>query len=295
VSVDHYENFPVASWLCPSHLRDAVRAIYAFARTADDLADEGHDPPALRLARLTDYRQALQRCEQGLAPQAPWQAVFAQLGPAIRRHDLPTGLLHDLLDAFCQDTANPIYADRVGLLAYCSKSANPVGRLMLHLAGVNDAISLAQSDDICSALQLINFWQDPSVDLARQRCYFTREDARAHGIDLDQGLPRCEDTPCTQAMVQQLCQWAFELMCAGAPLALRVPGRFGWELRLVVQGGLRILERIQAMDFRTLSARPRLGAGDAPLLLWRALRMSATQPAPGMAHYGRRLPLGAQA
>ena len=282
VSVEHYENFPVASILCPPALRPAVVAIYHFARTADDLADEGDASPAQRLGQLAAYRQALQQACQGPADPAAWPAVFTPLGAAIRRHALPVALLQDLLTAFEQDTGNPIYPDRQSLLAYCRLSANPVGRLMLHLAGVDDARALAESDAICSALQLINFWQDPSIDLPRGRVYLPLADARRHGVALDAALAG-RDSPATQALLRELCLWAAELMQQGAPLACRVPGRLGWELRLVVQGGLRILETIGAMQYRTLGQRPTLRSRDMAPMLWRALRMRQARSTPGFA------------
>ena len=193
---------------------------------------------------------------------------------------MPLSLLTDLLDAFTQDTHNPRYADRAQLLDYCRRSANPIGRLMLHMAGVQGAQALAQSDAICSALQLINFWQDPSVDLPRGRHYVPEADARQHGLTLDQ-LAQQADSPASQALLRALCHWAGALMTEGAPLACQVPGRLGWELRLVVQGGLRILERISAMQYRTLRQRPTVGAPDLPLMLWRALRMRPARPTPG--------------
>ena len=282
VSVDHYENFPVASWLCPPAMRGAVIAIYHFARTADDIADEGTATPAQRRADLARYRHALQQAAAGRIDPTAWPQVFGPLAAAIVRHQLPLALLDDLLDAFLQDTGNPRYADRAQLLDYCRRSANPIGRLMLHLAGVGDAVSLAQSDAVCSALQLINFWQDPSVDLPRGRHYVPESEARRHGLNLDE-LQAGRDSPASQALLRELCRWAAALMREGAPLACRVPGRLGWELRLVVQGGLRILEKIDRLQYRTLSQRPVLGAGDAPLMLWRALRMRPAAPAPGFA------------
>ena len=282
VSVDHYENFPVASLLCPPAMRAAVTAIYHFARTADDIADEGDAPADQRRDQLDRYRTALRAAAAGRVEAAHWPEVFTPLAEAITRQQLPLPLLDDLLDAFLQDTGNPRYADRAQLLDYCRRSANPIGRLMLHLAGVSDARSLAQSDDICTALQLINFWQDHSTDLPRGRLYVPLADAQRHGLLLDQ-LRAGGDTPTTEALLRELCHWAAALMHQGAPLACRVPGRLGWELRLVVQGGLRILERIGQMHYRTLGQRPVLGAVDFPIMLWRALRMRAAAPTPGFA------------
>ena len=275
MSVDHYENFPVASVLCPPAMRASVQAIYHFARTADDLADEGTASAGERLLQLQRYRTALDAAASGQPLDAAWPEVFGPLAKAIQHDQLPIGHLHALLDAFVQDAANPLYETRGALLDYCTRSANPVGRLMLHLAGVHDAPSLLHSDSICSALQLINFWQDPSVDLPRGRSYFPSAELAQHGLT-QADLAAGRDTPATQALLEGLCRWAGDLMCSGAPLALRVPGRLGWELRLVVQGGLRILERIRRMHYRTLAQRPALGTSDLPPMLWHALRMPRT-------------------
>jgi squalene synthase HpnC len=274
--VQHYENFPVASWLCPPGLRRPVAAIYWFARTADDIADEGNATEGDRLADLLTYRNDLQACLSGKAGSGRWPSVFDSLGRAAADFALPPRPLFDLLDAFRQDVEKTRdgagYADRAELLDYCSRSANPVGRLLLHLYGVHDAASLAHSDAICSALQLINFWQDPSLDVPRGRYYLPARDCLRHGMD-----PAAPGTwrthPQAPALVRELCDWAGELMRSGAPLVRRVPGRAGWELRLVVQGGLRILHRIERLGYRTMQQRPKLGPADLPAMLWRAARM----------------------
>lgn len=274
--IEHYENFPVASWLCPPGLRRPVAAIYGFARTADDIADEGSATVDERLRDLFTYRNDLSACLQGNTWSGRWPRVFAALAAAARDFALPSQPLHALLDAFEQDVrktaAGAGYADRAELLDYCSRSANPVGRLLLHLYGVGDAQALAQSDAICSALQLINFWQDLGVDVPRRRYYLPAADCRRHGID-----PSAPGTwashPSGPALVAELCAWARELMLSGAPLVHRVPGRAGWELRLVVQGGLRILHRIERLGHRTLQSRPRISAVDVPPMLWAAARM----------------------
>ena len=275
VSIEHYENFPVASWLCPPALRPAIMAIYGFARTADDLADEGDASAGQRLRDLADYRADLRAVAAGRAPSPRWAArVFAPLARAIAEHRLPLPLLEDLLDAFEQDLVKTDYGTRAELLDYCRRSANPVGRLLLHLYGIDDADALRQSDAICSALQLINFWQDFTVDGPRGRIYAPLEDRRRHGVE-GQDLLSLRDSPAARALIAELCAWARALMADGAPLVHRIPGRAGWELRLVVQGGLRILDRLQAMRFAALLRRPTVGAADAPLLLWRALTMNA--------------------
>jgi squalene synthase HpnC len=276
VSVHHYENFPVASLLCPPALRPAVVAIYRYARTADDIADEGSADAGTRLAELADYRRNLAAALEGRPAGPRWRPVFEPLALNIRRHGLPASALHALLDAFEQDVRNPVYADRAGLLAYCQLSASPIGRLLLHLYGQQGAQALRQSDAICSALQLINFWQDLGLDVSRGRHYVPDSDLARHAMARAELQPGAA-TRASRDLVRDLCGWSRELMLAGAPLAVALPGRAGWELRLVVQGGLRILEKIARMDYATLERRPTLRAMDALPLAWRALMM-ATQP-----------------
>lgn len=274
--ITHYENFPVASWLCPAHLRPPIAAIYHFARTADDIADEGDADPAERLASLQVYRNALQQAATEGTVFADWPHVFGPLQGAIRQHALPVQYLHDLLDAFVQDIEKTRdgtgYADDAELLDYCRRSANPVGRLLLHLYGVHDTEALAQSDAICTALQLINFWQDLSVDIPRGR-YYLSDAARA-----EYGVPQTDiraqrQTLNATKLIASCAHAAKARMLKGSPLVHTLPGRAGWELRLVVQGGLRILDKIEALQFATLGKRPVVRAWDAPLLLWRAWRM----------------------
>ncbi len=281
--VDHYENFPVASWLCPPRLRAPIAALYRYARQADDIADEGGAGAAQRLADLAAYRAELERLYAGQTPaDARWAGIFGALARAVRAHRLPKEPLHALLDAFEQDVRYTAegrrYPDQASLLDYCRRSADPVGRLLLHLYGVQDEASLRQSDAICSALQLINFWQDLGQDLRRGRHYLPLDALTRHGVD-EAGLLASELSPqqdaASRALLQQLCAEARALMLAGAPLALRLPGRIGWELRLVVQGGLLILDRIAQLQHRSWRERPRLGAADLPRLLWRAARMRA--------------------
>ena len=270
--VSHYENFPVASILCPPALRPAIAAIYWFARTADDIADEGDATPQRRLDDLAAYRLDLAACAQGQPVSARWPAVFKALERVIRQFALPTDLLGDLLSAFEQDVVKTRYAAQADLLNYCRLSANPVGRLLLHLYKVQDATSLQQSDCICSALQLINFWQDLSVDIPRGRIYLPADSWLASEVTEDQ-LQGLQITPATTALVKSNVVWAQSLMLAGAPLVKKVPGRAGWELRLVVQGGLRIAEKIEQLGFATLLQRPKLKAWDLVVMAWRALRM----------------------
>jgi hydroxysqualene synthase len=277
VSVEHYENFPVASVLCPPRLRPAIVAIYRYARTADDIADEGTATAADRLSDLQAYRVDLQAVATGRQPGPRWRPVFEPLGTAIAAHGLPVALLGDLLSAFEQDVVKSTYADRRELLDYCRRSANPVGRLLLHLYGIDDAESLRRSDCICSALQLANFWQDWGLDAARGRFYVPLADLVRHP-GTTEAVSACRDTAATRALLAELVAWTRATMAEGAPLACAVPGRAGLELRLVVQGGLAILDRIQRLDHATLATRPVLGWTDLPAMLWKAVSMRAPQP-----------------
>jgi squalene synthase HpnC len=276
--VSHYENFPVASWLCPPRLRPPIAAIYHFARTADDIADEGNAPAAQRLADLEAFRADLHAIAQGQPHSGRWPVVFEALAPQLRAFALPVPLLNDLLSAFTQDVvynkSGRWYENDTELLDYCARSANPVGRLLLHLYGITNARSLAQSDAICSALQLINFWQDLSRDIPLGRYYLPLDSLAAHNV-LQQDLLALRQTPNAIKLIASRAHSAWVLMQNGFNLPLQVPGRAGWELRLVVQGGLRILERIEQQGYTTLSTRPSLGKWDVVVMLWRALRMGA--------------------
>ena len=278
MSVNHYENFPVASLLCPPALRPAIRAIYAYARTADDLADEGAAPAAERLADLAAYEVELRAVAAGQAPSSRWRAVFEPLAHTLHAHSLPLQLLTDLLSAFRQDVVQHDHADRAALLDYCRRSANPVGRLLLHLYGIADAAALRQSDAICTALQLANFWQDLSLDLRRGQLTIPLADCARHGVSAA-ALRAGEDSAAVHALVREMVGWARALMHSGAPLAHRIGGRAGWELRFVVQGGLRILQRIDALGSGTLQQRPTLHWYDTPALAWNALWMRQRHPA----------------
>lgn len=270
--VSHYENFPVASRLCPPRLRPAIMAIYGFARTADDIADEGDALPQTRLDALAAYRNDLMATVAGQAASKRWSGVFERLGPMITQFALPVNLLTDLLSAFEQDVVKQRYASQAELFDYCRRSANPVGRLLLHLYGVNDAQALEESDCICTALQLINFWQDLSVDIPRGRIYLPADAWGRHGVDETQLLSLRSDQN-TINLIADCARSARATMLKGSQLVKKVPGRGGWELRLVVQGGLRILDRIEALGFNTLQQRPKLGPWDVAVMGWRALWM----------------------
>ena len=276
--VSHYENFPVASWLCPPRLRPAITAIYWFARTADDIADEGDAAPQTRLDDLAAYRADLLATAAGEALSPRWAALFTRLGSVITQFALPVSLLADLLSAFEQDVVKQRYASTAELLDYCARSANPVGRLLLHLYGVHDEASLQQSDCTCSALQLINFWQDLSVDIPRGRIYLPADAWVRHGVDEAQ-LLRLESKQNTIDLIADCARSARASMLKGSELPAsvgRLLGGFtGWraalELRCVIQGGLRILDKIEALKFATLAQRPALGKWDALVIFWKAL------------------------
>ena len=254
--VDHYENFPVASWLLPAALRAPIEAIYGFARGADDIADEGTARDADRLAGLARYAAALDAIERDETP-----AGFEKIAAAVREHDLPVPLLRDLLDAFSQDVTTKRYADYARVLDYCRRSANPIGRLLLHLFRMTDASSLAESDAICTSLQLVNFWQDVAIDWKKGRVYIPAEDLdRFQVTEGDIDAARTGER-WTRLMAFQ-CARSRQLLMSGAPLGRRLPGRMGLEIRATVAGGARILDRIDAAQGDVFRKRPVLKAWD---------------------------------
>lgn len=269
MAIDHYENFPVASFLLPARLRPAVEAIYRFARSADDLADEGDALPAARLAALDAYDDALLRMHDDPAGVPP---LFGRLQAIVTAWALPLQPFHDLLSAFKQDVTTLRYPDYTALLDYCARSANPVGNLMLHLYEVPTAENVAASDAICTALQLINFWQDVAIDWQKGRIYLPLEDLARFGVSERHLADGIADAAWCELMRFEVARTR-ALMLQGAPLALRLPGRIGWELRLVVQGGLRILDRIEAAEHDVFRRRPVLGPRDWLAMAWAALRM----------------------
>ena len=272
MSIGHYENFPVASVLVPARYRDAVVAIYRFARAADDIADEGNAPAALRHEALDAFSRRLDAMEHGETPSEP---PFAALAPAIRQHDLPIGLFRDLLSAFGQDVDVTRYATFVEVLDYCRRSANPVGRLLLALYRVDDARALAQSDAICTALQLANFWQDVAIDWRKgTRLYLPLEDIDRFGVTLAQIATGVCDERFTRLMAFETARTR-ALFDEGRPLPRRLPWRLGLELKAVIAGGSRVLERIDRVRGDVFTHRPVLGKRDWALL---ALRMLLPEP-----------------
>lgn len=273
MAVNHYENFPVASLLLPKDIRQDVVNLYRFARSADDIADEGHAPASERLARLRAYRAALHDVAEMRRVQsddAQIIAVFEPLAWSIARHRLPISLLDDLLTAFEQDISVKRYHSNRTLDQYCMRSANPVGRLMLQLFRQTDELSLAQSDAICTALQRINFLQDVAIDFLKERVYLAQEDLERHHVSERQIADGVVDENWINLMTEQAkhCQ---ELLHFGQPLGRRLKGRVGLEIRLIVQGGLRVLEKLEAVQFDVFRRRPVLVRSDWFRIFFRAL------------------------
>ncbi len=268
----HYENFPVASPLLPAELRAPVRVIYAFARSADDLADEGDASASERIAALNAYERELDHIDAGRATSSD---LFQQLALTLKEHHLNTQLLRDLLSAFRQDVVQTRYASFDELSDYCSRSANPVGRIMLALSDQYSPDMLEQSDAICSALQLINFWQDVAIDSKKSRIYIPQEDLAKFNVS-EQSIAEGKADHRWRSLMQFQVARARSIMLKGAPLATHVGGRLGWELRFIVHGGLRILEKIEAVNYDVFHRRPRLKKYDWLLLGWRALRYRST-------------------
>ena len=299
MAVDHYENFPVASLLLPRPLRAAVCDIYRFARTADDIADEGDASASERLAALAQFHAALDRIDGGdpltagtlvvkvaaeLEAEAPFRPdIFLPLQATIARLGLPLSLFRDLLSAFEQDVVKHRYVDDAELLDYCRRSANPVGRLLLHLYGHHDHDELVQADAICTGLQLTNFWQDVALDWNKGRVYLPGSARERHGVT-EEWIGRCTQAGTLltsgsdaaqargwHAMMAELVQQARQLFLYGQPLCRRLPFRAGLELRLVVQGGLRILERLDQLNYDVFARRPVLRPADWSRMALRAL------------------------
>lgn len=267
--VDHYENFPVASLLMPARLRPAIEAIYAFARSADDIADEGDATALERLQALAGYEKELDRIERGEIASSP---MFRRLAAMIAVHKLALAPFRDLLSAFSQDVTTTRYGCFDELLDYCRRSADPVGRLMLQLYGAATPENVCDADRICSALQLINFWQDVAIDWRKKRIYLPQEDLDRFGVT-EVHFKKARVDAAWRNLMRFEVDRARCMMLQGSGLALRLPGRIGWELRMVIQGGLRILERIEAADYDMFRRRPKLAMWDWIRMTWRAIRM----------------------
>ena len=267
--VDHYENFPVASWALPRHLREPIEIIYQFARSADDFADEGNLSAETRLALLNQYQAELSRIAAGQIPSLP---LFKALARVIRQHALPLNYFSDLLAAFTLDVSKRRYQDFNELLGYCRLSADPVGRLLLHLFDRASPENLRYSDAICSSLQIINFLQDVPVDYAKGRIYLPQDELAKHGI---------KETDIASGVVNEAWRTLYhlqltrtaKLLATGLPLAKNLHGRIGLEIRLIIAAGELILKKLHSVRGDVFSHRPKLTRYDTPRLLLRTLTM----------------------
>jgi len=266
----HYENFPVASRLLPPAMRPHVAAVYAFARVADDMADEGEMPAEERLARLADWERRLHEAID--TARAPSEAddrdalILVAAAHTIRQLDLPPSLFDDLISAFGQDTMTTRYDSWSALFDYCRRSANPVGRLVLRIAGHRDERLDRSSDAFCTALQLTNFWQDLGRDWKAGRLYVPREVYAACGAREEQLRDGRIDEAWTRAMAECV-RVTRDLFQQGREVCDGVVGRLRYELRLTWLGGRRVLDRVEARGARMLTERPTLGVVDLPVMI----------------------------
>lgn len=273
-AIGHYENFPVGSVLLPQPLRLPIAIIYRFARNADDFADEGNDPAAVRLAKLQHYRDQLHSISLG---HTPAETLFQDLASIAAQYQLPLSLFDDLLDAFMQDVRQSRYQQHEELLDYARRSANPIGRLLLLLMGQRHPALLQASDHICTALQLINFWQDIAIDWQKDRVYLPQADMAQLGLS-DADIARGQISPAWTTLFQQQLARAEVLLEAGAPLATALHGRFGLEIKLVVQAARTMVKKLAATQGDVFQHRPTLKKHDWPGLLLRALFLRTTAP-----------------
>jgi hydroxysqualene synthase len=268
----HYENFPVASRLLPRAMRPHVAAVYAFARVADDFADEGAVPPRERQAHLARWQERLHRAavSGGNGAATRDDLIFLALGHSIRTLNLPVSLFDDLLSAFGQDTMTNRYNSWSDVVDYCRRSANPIGRLVLRIAGYHNDSLDRSSDALCTALQLTNFWQDFGCDWRAGRLYVPREVAdRCGAFEADLAAGRL--TPAWAAAIDQAVAFTRALFERGRLVCDGVHGRLRLELRATWLGGVRILDRVERRRTELLDYRPALSAADLPILLWQAL------------------------
>lgn len=288
----HYENFPVASWILPRQMRPHIAAIYMFARIADDFADEGTVEPEERLQRLDAWRRRLRQSlssvsdgsfrshavdlQSTTAISADQKALFLALANTIQTRCLPVTLFEDLLSAFEQDVVVHRYQSWDQLLDYCSRSANPVGRLVLRVAGHNDPSLDRASDCLCTALQLTNFWQDFARDYSAGRLYLPADTSAAVGAD-EADLDGGRLTPAWQEALALVSARTRDLFLEGRDVCDGVGGRLSMELRLTWLGGLRVLERLEHNGFDVFARRPTLGWRDGAVMLWRTMTWAAAK------------------
>jgi len=261
--VEHYENFPVASVLMPRRLRKPVTAIYHFARAADDIADEGELSNEERLKGLDEFRAELSRIANNETPLTP---LFQNLAAEVRLHSLPMQPLYDLLDAFSQDVVKKRYANFDELLDYCRRSANPVGNLLLHLYDEATPVNIAYSDAICTSLQIINFWQDVARDYAIGRIYLPQDELAQYGVS-DEQIAQGLTNEAWRTLMKFQVDRARAMMISGKPLGSILTGRIGLEMRMVIAGGLRILSKLENVQYDMFRHRPVLKPYDWVIML----------------------------
>lgn len=263
----HYENFPVASALLPLRLRKPIGLIYSFARQADDFADEGDLPPEQRLKLLDSFKQELDRIAAGTAPQT---AFFVTLQAMIAEHGLPLQPFYDLLDAFSQDVVKSRYENFGEVIDYCRRSANPIGRLLLHLYGMATPRNIGMADAICSALQIINFLQDVAIDYRKNRIYFPLDEMRKYNISEAQ-IANGDSSGAWGMFMEFEIDRTRRLLQSGAPLGLILPGRIGLEMRTIIAGGERILYKLHKSRGDMFNQRPVLRPWDWAYMLYRSI------------------------
>jgi len=267
----HYENFPVASIFLPKHLRAPIALIYRFARQADDFADEGDLSMEERLALLDEFRQQLDLLQAYIKPKSEF---FLVLGEMIRSKKLPLTPFYDLLDAFSQDVVKTRYANYDEVLAYCAKSANPIGRLLLHLYGKASPENIKLSDHLCSALQLVNFLQDVADDFkknaGKQRIYLCQDEMAKFGVAEQMIADQVVNANWQQLMRFNLNR-ASNLLQAGKPLGCILKGRIGFEMRMIIAGGERIICKLGQVNGDIYQHRPTLQPLDWLRIFFKAL------------------------
>jgi squalene synthase HpnC len=268
MAASHYENFPVASFLLPKSLRAPVALIYAFARQADDFADEGNLLPEQRLLLLNEFKAELDRIQKNSPPNTE---LFIALQAKIYQHQLPLQPFYDLLEAFSQDVTKTRYQDFGEVMSYCRHSANPVGRLMLALYKADTDSNIGMADAICSALQLINFLQDIAIDIQKDRIYLPQNELQKYKVTEDQ-IIRGDSTGTWSLMMEFQINRARKLLQAGAPLGLVLPGRIGLEMRMIIAGGERILKKLHQAHGNVFDYRPKLTKKDWLYMAYRAIR-----------------------
>jgi hydroxysqualene synthase len=269
----HYENFPVASALLPRPMRPHIAAVYAFARTADDMADEGDAPGADRRTALDAWQRRLHVAVESASwspSGTPDDLILAAVAASIETLNLPLSLFDDLISAFGQDTMTNRYASWSDVFDYCRRSANPIGRLVLRIAGYRDDSLDRSSDALCTALQLTNFWQDFGRDWRAGRLYVPRDVQRASGADESQLGGGTMTAPWARAL-EQCISVTRERFAEGRAVCDGVRGRLRAELRFTWLGGSRILDRVERGRFALVDRRPTLRLADVPLLTWRVL------------------------